>query len=85
MRIATMILSLILMLVVGAQSCAVSLGDAALNTKAAEQGGSIGLAMAFLFLVGEPSRWSFRSCPWSPSSYRASSGSPVEGPPLSAT
>jgi hypothetical protein len=36
MRIATMILSLILMLVVGAQSCAVSLGDAALNTKAAE-------------------------------------------------
>jgi hypothetical protein len=47
-----MILSLILMLVVGAQSCAVSLGDAALNTKAAEQGGPIGLVMAFLFLVG---------------------------------
>jgi len=52
MRIATMILSLILMLVIGAQSCAVSLGDAALNTKAAEQGGPIGLMMAFLFLVG---------------------------------
>jgi hypothetical protein len=51
-RIATMILSLILMLVVGAQSCAVSLGDAALKTKAAEQGGPIGLVMAFLFLVG---------------------------------
>jgi hypothetical protein len=51
-RIATMILSLILMLVVGAQSCAVSLGDAALGTKAAEQGGLVGLVMAFLFLVG---------------------------------
>ena len=47
-----MILSLILMLVVGAQSCAVSLGEAALCTKAAEQGGPIGLVMAFLFLVG---------------------------------
>ena len=52
MRIATMILSLILMLVVGAQSCAVSLGDAALKTKAAEQGGPIGLFMALLFLIG---------------------------------
>jgi hypothetical protein len=51
-RIATMIISLILMLVVGAQSCAVSLGDAALQTKAAEQGGPIGLFMAFLFLIG---------------------------------
>jgi hypothetical protein len=51
-RIATMIISLILMLVIGAQSCAVSVGDAALNTKAATQGGPIGLVMAFLFLVG---------------------------------
>jgi hypothetical protein len=47
-----MILSLILMLVVGAQSCAVSLGEAALGTKAAQQGGPIALVMAFLFLVG---------------------------------
>jgi hypothetical protein len=52
MRIATMILSLILMLVVGAQSCAVSIGDAALDTKASTQGGPIGLVMAFLFLIG---------------------------------
>jgi hypothetical protein len=51
-RIATMIIGLTLMLVVGAQSCAVSLGDAALNTKAAMQGGPIGLFMAFLFLIG---------------------------------
>ena len=52
MRIATMILSLILMLIVGAQSCAVSVGDAALETKSAEQGGPIGILMALLFLVG---------------------------------
>jgi hypothetical protein len=51
-RIATMILSLILMLVVGAQSCAVSIGDEMLGEKAATQGGPIGLVMAFLFLVG---------------------------------
>jgi hypothetical protein len=51
-RIATMIISLILMLVIGAQSCAVSVGDAALNTKASTQGGPIGLVMAVLFLVG---------------------------------
>src|SRR5215207_3284985 len=47
-----MIISLILMLIVGAQSCAVSLGDAALQTKGAEQGGPIALFMAFLFLIG---------------------------------
>jgi hypothetical protein len=62
MRIATMILSLILMLGVGAQSCAVSLGEATLGTKAAKQGGPIGLVMAFLFLVGGASHWHFRSC-----------------------
>ncbi len=47
-----MILSLILMLLVGFQSCAVSLGDAAIGTKAAEQGGPLGILMALLFLVG---------------------------------
>jgi hypothetical protein len=47
-----MILSLILMLIVGAQSCAVSIGDAALGTKAATQGGFLGIFMALLFLVG---------------------------------
>jgi hypothetical protein len=51
-RIATMVLSLILMLVVGAQSCAVSLGGAAFKEKAAEQGGAVGILMALLFLVG---------------------------------
>jgi hypothetical protein len=47
-----MILSLILMLLVGAQSCAVSVGDAALGEKAATQGGPLGIFMALLFLVG---------------------------------
>jgi hypothetical protein len=50
-RIATMVLSLILMLVVGAQSCAVSIGDSLGNAKASTQGGVIGLLIAFLFLV----------------------------------
>ncbi|MDQ4002044.1 MAG: hypothetical protein M3283_13850 [Actinomycetota bacterium] len=52
MRIATMILSLILMLVVGAQSCAVTVGDALGNEPSATQGGVIGIFMAFLFLIG---------------------------------
>jgi hypothetical protein len=47
-----MILSLILMLLVGAQSCAVSVGDAALGEEAATQGGPLGIFMALLFLVG---------------------------------
>jgi hypothetical protein len=47
-----MILSLILMLVVGAQSCAVSVGDSMLGEKASQQGGAIGIFMALLFLVG---------------------------------
>src|SRR5687767_12707389 len=47
-----MIISLILMLVVGAQSCAVSLGGAASKEKAAEQGGAVGILMALLFLLG---------------------------------
>jgi hypothetical protein len=50
-RIATMVLSLILMLVVGAQSCAVSIGDSLGNAKASTQSGVIGLLIAFLFLV----------------------------------
>ena len=60
MRIATMIISLIHMLVVRAQSCVVSLGVAALQTKAAEHGGPIGLFMAFLFLIGGAYALAFR-------------------------
>src|SRR3712207_5505655 len=52
MRVATMILSLILMLVVGLQSCAVSLGDQVIGEKASQQGGPLGIFMALLFLVG---------------------------------
>jgi hypothetical protein len=47
-----MILSLILMLVVGVQSCAVTVGDSMGNEKVADQGGPWGIIMAFLFLVG---------------------------------
>jgi hypothetical protein len=54
MRIATMILSLILMLVLGAQSCAVSLGEAALVTKAAKQGGHTPRCYYALIYGSEP-------------------------------
>jgi Flp pilus assembly protein TadB len=47
-----MILGLGLMLVVGLQSCAVSVGDSMLGEKASTQGGDIGIFMALLFLVG---------------------------------
>ena len=51
-RIATLILSLILMLIVGAQSCAVSVGDSILDEPTKTQGGAIGILMALLFLIG---------------------------------
>lgn len=51
MRITTMILSLLLMLVVGAQSCAVTVGDSMGNEKVADQGGPWGIIVAFFFLI----------------------------------
>ncbi|MDP9478115.1 MAG: hypothetical protein M3R38_20950 [Actinomycetota bacterium] len=52
MRVATTILSLALMLVVGAQSCVVTVGSALAEDEAATNDASIGLLVAFLFLVG---------------------------------
>ncbi len=52
MRIATLILSLGRMLVVGAQSCAVYAGGSALGQQGSAEGGAVGLLMALLFLVG---------------------------------
>jgi hypothetical protein len=52
MRIATMILALILMLIVGFQSCAVTVGDEVVGEKTSQQGGPLGIFMALLFLVG---------------------------------
>jgi hypothetical protein len=70
-RIATMILSLILMLLVSFQSCAVSIGDSILGEPAKTQGGAIGIIMALLFLVGGAFALSFplvsfpaRYCRW---------------------
>ena len=51
MRIATLILGLGLMIVVGFQSCAVYLGESVTNEPVKTQGGAIGLFMAFLFLI----------------------------------
>ena len=52
MRIATLILSIVLMFIVGAQFLAVSFGDALMNEPSATQGGVIGVLIALLFLVG---------------------------------
>src|SRR5215212_11487961 len=52
MRIATLILGLILMVVVGLQSCAVSLGGSLGESEKMSQGGSVGIFLAFLFLIG---------------------------------
>jgi hypothetical protein len=73
------------MLVVGTQSCAVSLGDAALQTQAAQQGGPIGPFMAFQFLIGEAFAFAFPFVSVLAASLVASSGSLVEQAPPSAT
>lgn len=52
MRIATTILSLVLMVVVGAQSCAVYVGGSALGKQGTAEGGALGLLVTLLFLVG---------------------------------
>lgn len=52
MRVATTILSLVLMVAVGAQSCAVYVGGSALGQEGAAEGGALGLFVALAFLVG---------------------------------
>ena len=52
MRVATMVLGLILMALVGMQSCAVSFGGALGDSNRMEQGGALGILVALLFLVG---------------------------------
>lgn len=52
MRLATTLLSLFLTLIVGAQSCTVYVGSAALGDQQTSEGGSLGILVALLFLVG---------------------------------
>ena len=52
MRVAATILSLVLMVVVGVQSCAVYLGGSAMGEPGTAEGGALGLLVALLFLVG---------------------------------
>ena len=47
-----MVIALFLMLLVGLQSCAVSLGGSMFGDAGASEGGAVGLFMALLFLVG---------------------------------
>jgi hypothetical protein len=59
LRIATMILGLILMVIVGLQSCAVYVGGAAFEQRGVEEGGAIGLVVALLFLIGAAFAFTF--------------------------
>lgn len=52
MRIAIMVISLGLFLVVGFQGCVAMTGGAAFGEAGAEEAGSIGILLALLFLVG---------------------------------
>ncbi|SFM56349.1 hypothetical protein SAMN03159341_1534 [Paenibacillus sp. 1_12] len=52
MRIATGIISLFLMFIVGLQSCAVSIGGALSGDTDTSSVGSIGIFVAFLYLLG---------------------------------
>ena len=52
MRVATLILGLVLMVLLDLQSCAATVGDAIANTPTSQQGGSLGIFMAALFLIG---------------------------------
>jgi hypothetical protein len=47
-----MIVALVLMMVVGAQSCTVYVGGSALGQQGTAEGGALGLLLALLFLVG---------------------------------
>ena len=52
MRVAVAILSLILVLLVGLQSCAISVGAALSEDDNLAGGGAVGILMALLFLLG---------------------------------
>lgn len=51
-RIATTVVALVLMLVIGLQSCAVYAGGSVLKEDATAQGGALGILLTLLFLVG---------------------------------
>ena len=52
MRVAVAILSLVLMVLVGLQSCAISFGAALSEDDNLAGGGAVGILMALLFLLG---------------------------------
>ena len=52
MKIATGIISLVLMIVVGLQSCGVAVGSSILHEQSGSTGASLGAFVAFMFLLG---------------------------------
>lgn len=52
MRIASLIIGLVLLIVVGLQSCTVMVGGGLANRKELAGSGTVGVLVAFLFLLG---------------------------------
>ena len=52
MRVATMIIALVLMLVVGAQSCTVMVGGEMTGDEGIAEGGAVGILLTLMFLIG---------------------------------
>ena len=52
MRIAVMIISLCLVMIIGVQSCTVGVGGELSGDEALSEGGAAGVGVAFLFLIG---------------------------------
>lgn len=52
MRVATMVIALALMFLVGMQSCTVMVGGEMMDDSATSEGGAVGVLVAFLFLLG---------------------------------
>ena len=51
MRVATMIIALVLMLVVGAQSCTVMVGGEMTGDEGIAEGGAVGILLTLMFLI----------------------------------
>lgn len=52
MKIAVLIISLCLSLLIGLQSCAVTVGGSLSSDEVTTQGGAVGIFVAFLYIIG---------------------------------
>ena len=59
MRIAVIILALCLTMILGVQSCTITLGGSILDNQADADAGRMGLVLAFIFVLGAALTWGF--------------------------